>query len=56
MQLASGVRQQLAELGARSLDEIVGRADLLQELESSLDLSALIHPAPGRSADRSLRW
>ena len=50
MQLASGVRQQLAELGARSLDEIVGRADLLQELESSLDLSALIHPAPGRSA------
>ena len=39
--------RELAELGARSLDEIVGRADLLQERASALDLSALIHPAPG---------
>ena len=49
MHLAAGVRQELAQLGARSLDEIVGRADLLQERDSALDLSALIYPAPGRS-------
>ena len=53
MQLAGEVRAELAQLGARSLDEIVGRADLLQERASALDLSALIHPAPGRSADRA---
>ena len=50
MHLAEGVRQELAELGARSLDELVGRADLLAGARpSGLDLSALIHPAPGRS-------
>jgi glutamate synthase domain-containing protein 2/glutamate synthase domain-containing protein 3 len=49
MQLASGIREELARLGVRQLDEIVGRADLLGRLPSSLDLSALVHPAPGRS-------
>ncbi len=50
MHLAEAVRAELAALGARSLDELVGRADLLHERESALDLAALIYPAPGRSA------
>ncbi len=53
--VAEEVRQILASLGARSLDEIIGRADLLERLErpdvpraQMLDLSALLAPAkPG---------
>jgi glutamate synthase (ferredoxin) len=53
--VAEEVRQVLATLGARSLDEIIGRADLLERLErpdvpraQMLDLSALLAPAkPG---------
>src|SRR5205085_5590165 len=47
--LAEGVRQILASLGARTLDEIVGRADLLTRVDrpdvpraALLDLSALL--------------
>ncbi len=49
MHLAEGVRTLLAELGVRSLDDLVGRADLLQPVDDRFDLSALVHPAPGRS-------
>ncbi|MFT4196795.1 MAG: glutamate synthase large subunit, partial [Pseudoxanthomonas sp.] len=49
--LAEEVRQWLSHLGARSLDEIVGRTDLLEQLDLApregvrLDLSALLAPA-----------
>jgi glutamate synthase (NADPH/NADH) large chain/glutamate synthase (ferredoxin) len=50
--VAEEVRQYLARLGFRSLDEIVGRADLLERVErpdipraQMLDLSALLAPA-----------
>ncbi len=48
--LAEEVRQWLSVLGVRSLDEIVGRTELLQQLEVSprpgvrVDLSRLLHP------------
>jgi glutamate synthase (NADPH/NADH) large chain len=47
------VRAILAQLGARSMDEVIGRADLLRQRETThakartLDLSALLHvPSP----------
>ncbi|MER2176087.1 MAG: glutamate synthase-related protein, partial [Stenotrophomonas maltophilia] len=49
--LAEEVRGWLSYLGVRSLEEIVGRTDLLQQLEVSprpgvkVDLSRLLHPA-----------
>jgi glutamate synthase (ferredoxin) len=50
--LAEEVRQILARMGARTLDEIIGRNDLLQRIErpdvpraQMLDLSALLAPA-----------
>ncbi|REN18232.1 hypothetical protein DSI35_02155, partial [Mycobacterium tuberculosis] len=49
--LAEEVRGWLSYLGVRSLDEIVGRTDLLQQLEVSprpgvkVDLSRLLNPA-----------
>jgi glutamate synthase (NADPH/NADH) large chain/glutamate synthase (ferredoxin) len=51
-QLAGGIREVLASLGARSLDEVVGRSDLLAQRPmdgraGSLDLSGLFaDPAP----------
>ena len=50
--LSEEVREWLAYLGAKSLDEIVGRTDLLQQLDASprdgvrVDLSRLLHGAP----------
>ncbi len=51
-QVGEDVRQQLAWLGVRSFDEIVGRADLLQRVDhpelprsAMLDLSLLLTPA-----------
>ena len=55
--LAEEVRGWLSLLGARSLDEIVGRTDLLRQIDATpregvrLDLSRLLHPAP-RDPDR----
>ena len=55
--LAEEVRGWLAVLGARSLDEIVGRTDLLRQIDAApredvrLDLSRLLVPAP-REDDR----
>ena len=55
--LSEEVRQWLSLLGARSLDEIVGRTDLLRQLDIApregvrVDLSRLLHPAP-RDEDR----
>ncbi|KRG72010.1 glutamate synthase large subunit [Pseudoxanthomonas dokdonensis] len=50
--LSEEVRQWLSYLGVRSLDEIIGRTDLLQQLDVSprpgvhVDLSRLLHPTP----------
>jgi len=52
--MAEQVRQRLAALGVRSLDELIGRAELLQVRATdhwklrTLDLSALLASAPGR--------
>jgi glutamate synthase domain-containing protein 2/glutamate synthase domain-containing protein 3 len=47
--LAEELRELLAELGLRSLDEAIGRTDLLRQRGGQpLDLSALIAPATGR--------
>ncbi len=52
--VAQEAREILAELGYRSLDDIIGRADLLRQIETadshrwrSVDLSRLIAPASG---------
>jgi len=56
--IAEEVRQLLAQLGAKSLSEIIGRTDLLEELDGStakqqsLDLSALLSDA-GVAADKA---
>ncbi len=60
--LAEEVREHLAEIGARSLNDIVGRADLLLMNESyskqyhlaQLDLSRLLHREEGPSCYRPL--
>jgi glutamate synthase domain-containing protein 2/glutamate synthase domain-containing protein 1/glutamate synthase domain-containing protein 3 len=56
--LAEGVRELLAGLGARSLDDVVGRAELLRQVDhpAGLDLSALLEPAPGRGPGTAQRW
>jgi len=60
MQLAEGVRELLASLGARSLDELVGRSDLLAQTADEgraalLDLSALFaEPAPADQRKKSV--
>ena len=51
--VAEGVRELLAELGARCLDDLVGRsrpAAAGRATRAGLDLSALLEPAPGRGA------
>jgi glutamate synthase (NADPH/NADH) large chain/glutamate synthase (ferredoxin) len=59
-QLAEGIRELLADLGARSIDEIVGRSDLLGQKEldgraGTLDLSALFAPpAPPEVRKKSI--
>jgi glutamate synthase (NADPH/NADH) large chain/glutamate synthase (ferredoxin) len=62
--IAEQVREILANLGARSLDEIIGRADLLERMErpdipraQMLDLSMLMTPAhagPGTAVRRTV--
>jgi glutamate synthase domain-containing protein 2/glutamate synthase domain-containing protein 1/glutamate synthase domain-containing protein 3 len=56
--VAEQVREILASFGARSLDEIIGHAELLQRIErpdipraQMLDLSMLLTPAGGTTAD-----
>ena len=50
--IAEGVREQLARLGARTLEEVIGRVELLRVRPRThwkaarLDLSALLAPAP----------
>src|SRR5438552_2865022 len=49
--LAEEVRQWLAQLGMRHLDDLVGRADLLQcAEETNVDLTSLLVAAPGISS------
>jgi len=57
--LAEDVRRQLAALGARALDEIIGRVDLLAvragvalHRAERLDLSEILAPAPGEARGR----
>jgi glutamate synthase domain-containing protein 3 len=62
--VAEQVREILASMGARSVDEIIGRADLLERIEcpdipraQMLDLSMLMTPArpsPGTAVRRTL--
>jgi glutamate synthase (ferredoxin) len=58
--LAEEVRELLAELGARSLDEMIGRAELLYQIQSGyqradqLDLSAMLVSPYG--SDALTRW
>ncbi|HVB74509.1 MAG TPA: glutamate synthase large subunit [Ktedonobacteraceae bacterium] len=50
--VAEEVRQWMASLGISRLDDLIGRADLLQAPESStLDLSGLVAAAPGKSTE-----
>src|SRR5256885_418643 len=55
-QVATEARGLLAGLGARSLDEIIGRTDLLEAAESDLDLSFLLKSAPDSEAPRRRLW
>jgi glutamate synthase domain-containing protein 3 len=53
--VAEEVRQWLARLGIERLDDLIGRADLLQEpATSSLDLSGLLAATPGKSSEAAL--
>lgn len=45
--LAQEVREYLAEMGAKSLDEIVGHTELVELAESPLDFSRLLHKETG---------
>ena len=45
--LAQEVREYLAEMGFRSLNEIVGRSDLIETKTSVLDFSRLLHKEEG---------
>jgi glutamate synthase domain-containing protein 2/glutamate synthase domain-containing protein 1/glutamate synthase domain-containing protein 3 len=62
--VAEEVRELMAQLGFRAMDEMIGRADVLrqrtahQPKASALDLSALLHvpePASARSTDNRAR-
>jgi len=57
--LAQEIRHHLASLGARSIEEIVGRADLLRPLDRqhplAADLSAMLVPAAQRKVHRGYR-
>ena len=46
--LAREVREYLAEMGFRSLNDIVGRTDLIETKESVLDLGRLLHKEEGQ--------
>jgi len=49
--VAEEIRELLAQLGIRSLDEIIGRADLLQcTAEASVELETLLAATPGGSS------
>ncbi len=45
--LAQEVREYLAEIGAKSLDDIVGHTELIETSESPLDFSRLLHQETG---------
>src|SRR6266481_9139383 len=46
--VAGEVRERLAQLGVKRLDELIGRADLLQcDAETSIDLAPLLVASPG---------
>ena len=45
--LAQEVREYLAEMGVRSLDDIIGRTDLIETAPSVLDFTRLLHQEQG---------
>ncbi|AII14250.1 glutamate synthase, large subunit [Campylobacter iguaniorum] len=47
--LAEDVRLELAKMGYKSMDEIIGRNDLFEPVESKFDLSELTRVIPGAS-------
>jgi glutamate synthase domain-containing protein 2/glutamate synthase domain-containing protein 1/glutamate synthase domain-containing protein 3 len=56
MGVAEGVRELLASLGVRRLDEIVGRADLLRpKSDARLEVARLLHWLPGPQDPRPRR-
>ncbi len=56
--IAEEAREYLALAGARTLDEIVGRVELLRELDNDLglDLSFILHAPSDPAAPRRRRW
>ena len=53
--VAGEVRQWLARLGFERMDDVIGRADLLEAPENStLDLSAVLCAVPGKSTEAAL--
>ena len=55
MLIAEDAREHLARMGARSLDEIVGRVELLSAVDAPLDLSEVLRPTDP-SATRRRTW
>ena len=53
--IAEEVREHLARLGARTLDEVVGRVELLESATQVLDLSYVLAPTDA-SQPRRRRW
>ncbi len=45
--LAQEVREYLAEMGMKSLNDIIGRTDLIEQTDSVLDLQRLLYQEPG---------
>ena len=54
--LAEEVRVLLAQLGARTLDEVVGQVELLEAIPSRLDLSFVLAPPADPEGPRRRRW
>src|SRR5260370_38053185 len=51
--VAGEVREWLAQLGVKRLDELIGRADLLQcDAETSIDLAPLLEVSTSDQLDR----
>ncbi|HLZ95519.1 MAG TPA: glutamate synthase large subunit [Candidatus Dormibacteraeota bacterium] len=55
MLIAEDVREHLARLGARTLQEVIGRVELLQQVDFRLDLSLVLR-ATDVAAPRSRVW
>jgi glutamate synthase domain-containing protein 3 len=52
MLIAGDVREHLSRMGARSLDEVIGRVELLRPVDGPLDLSGVLRPTDVSSPRR----